>query len=172
MKKATLFGGAMDDKSTKEYKDSVLIGSLLAKKGYDVISGGYLGMMEAVSKGAIESGGKAIGYTCSGFASTKGNDYLTEKIVTKDMFSRLRGLISQSELFVVQKGGVGTFSELFLVWDIFRKQKNPPKIYLIGNHWKNVINSVEPLVNPKELELLTFCNDYDDFFKLFEEGNN
>lgn len=59
---ATFFGGAMNDTESKEYKDSVRIGQILHDKGYHIKNGGYRGLMEAVSKGAKESGGVVMGY--------------------------------------------------------------------------------------------------------------
>ena len=168
MKKATLFGGTVNDTTTKEYKDTVLIGKLLAEKGYIVISGGYRGMMEAVSKGAVENGGTAIGVTCADFKSTKGNKYLTTTVVADNIFRRLRDLIISSDVFIVQKGGIGTLSELFLTWDILRKQDNPLEIYLIGDHWHDIINAIEPLLSDKEWDIPITCKDYKEFEILFE----
>lgn len=46
MKKyATFFGGAINDRTTKEYSDSILIGELLALNGYTIKNGGYRGLM-------------------------------------------------------------------------------------------------------------------------------
>lgn len=41
-----------------------------------VKSGGYYGIMEAISKGVTETGGKSVGVTCKTFPSTKGNNFL------------------------------------------------------------------------------------------------
>ena len=44
-------------------EDIVRVGQLLAEKGYTVISGGFSGTMEDISKGAKSAGGKTIGIT-------------------------------------------------------------------------------------------------------------
>ena len=75
-KTAVVFGSALKTLTgTKEYQDTVLIGEILATKGYKVKSGGYYGIMEAISKGVSEAGGIAIGHTCATFPTTKGNQY-------------------------------------------------------------------------------------------------
>ena len=115
-KTAVIFGSALRTLTgTKEYQDTVLIAEILAKNGYIVKSGGYYGIMEAASKGAAEAGGHVIGHTCRTFPTTTGNQYLTETIPGSDIYDRLRLLIEGTDVFVVQRGGVGTLTELFLV---------------------------------------------------------
>lgn len=167
-KYATLFGGAMNITDTPEYKDTVKIGALLAEKGYIVKNGGYGGMMEAVSKGATEAGGKVIGFTCATFGDHPGNKYLSTEIQRHDIYDRLRSLISGSELFIVQRGGVGTLSELFLVLDVIRKMDTKPKVILVGMFWLNVITAVEPMMRPKEAKSITVVADYEALVPIIE----
>ena len=157
---ATVFGGGSKDTSTQEYKDTILIGNLLAEKGYIVKSGGYYGIMEAISKGVSEMNGVAIGHTCKSFPTTKGNSYLTETIPADDIYDRLRMLISETDVFIFQRGGIGTLSELFLVLDISRKMRNKPKVYLVGNFWNEILGSVSFLFNTGEEKLYTIINDF------------
>lgn len=159
---ATVFGGGSKDTSTQEYKDTILIGNLLSEKGYIVKSGGYYGIMEAVSKGVSEMGGVAIGHTCKVFPTTKGNSYLTETIPADDIYDRLRMLISETDVFIFQRGGIGTLSELFLVLDVSRKMENNPKVYLVGNFWNEILGSVSFLFNTGEEKLYTIINDFRD----------
>ena len=165
MKYASVFGGAMNDTTTKEYIETVEIGRILSENGYIIKNGGYRGMMEASSKGAYESGGKSIGYTCKSFPTTKGNEYLTETVVCEDIYDRLRLLIQDSDLYIIQKGGIGTLSELFLTLDLVRKKKDPKKIILIGEYWKDIIVSISPLLSEKETQLVTIVNDYSEIKK-------
>lgn len=163
-KYAVFFGGAMNDTTTKEYTDSILIGKLLAEKGYIVKNGGYRGLMEAVSMGATSiENGKAIGFTCKTFGSVKGNDYLTETIPCEDIYDRLRALITNSELFVVQAGGVGTLSELSLVLDVVRKRNVKPRIFVLGENWSNVMQSVKAIMPENDFNCIIFCRDFEEF---------
>lgn len=163
-KYATLFGGAMNDTKSQEYNDTIEIGSLLATQGYVVKNGGYRGMMEAVSKGATESGGIAIGYTCRSFGSYPGNEYLTYEMPQDDLYDRLRQLIEGTNLFVVQKGGIGTIAELMLTLDIVRKIKGErPRIILVGAFWAPIMESMKQLMHPKEQNLWVVVNDLGQF---------
>jgi uncharacterized protein (TIGR00725 family) len=162
---ATLFGGGFNDTTTQEYKDTVEIGKMLAKKGYTVKNGGYTGLMEAVSKGATENGGQAIGYTCETFRSVKGNDYLTVTSPSKDIYDRLRNLIEGTDIYIFQKGGIGTLSEFFTVWDELRKRKDTPKMILVGEHWYLILESLCDLITLKELDKLKVVKRIEDLGK-------
>ena len=60
----TIFGGTKPQPGDADYREAERLGSLLARAGHTVITGGYIGTMEAVSKGAAEAGGHVIGVTC------------------------------------------------------------------------------------------------------------
>lgn len=152
MKKyAALFGGSGNNTKSKEYLETVEIGSFLAKQGYIIKNGGYGGMMEAVSKGATELGGKAIGVTCKQVGSLEGNTYLSETIVTDKLYDRLKILIEDTSVFIVQRGGIGTLSEVFLALDIIRKEpkEQQPKMYFIGAIWVDLITCLKTNLIPE-----------------------
>ena len=66
--KVTVFGGARTIPGDSLYAEAYELGSLLAKAGHSVLTGGYIGTMEAVSRGAAEAGGHVIGITCDEIA--------------------------------------------------------------------------------------------------------
>lgn len=162
----TFFGGAMDIKDSKEYLETIEIARILGRKGYTIKSGGYRGIMEAASLGGYETGTNVIGYTCATFPSTIGNEYLNETVVSKDIYDRLRYLIEDSDLYVVQRGGPGTLSELFLTLDVVRKRKKRPKILLIGKFWNQILENISDLIGKKDLSLLTIIEDINDIEQL------
>jgi uncharacterized protein (TIGR00725 family) len=137
--KATFFGGSYFNQNSKLYEESIEIGKILAKYNYEVHNGGYSGLMEAVSIGAEQANGKSIGHLCTSFGSNKGNIFLTDVIPHDSIYTRLNSLIEGTDLFIVQKGNVGTLSELFLTLDIVRKMKliNRPKIIVFGEWFDN-----------------------------------
>lgn len=164
-KYATLFGGGYNNTETKEYKETILIGELLAQNDYIVKNGGYRGLMEAVSKGATSKDGVAYGFTCSTFPSTKGNEFLTKTIVCDDLYDRLRCLIRGTDLFIVQRGSIGTLAELFLCMDIIRKmdKDDRPEIILIGNFWGAIFKPFsEILFSSDEMDLIRIVDDVED----------
>ena len=172
MRYAALFGGSGKNRESKEYKETVKIGALLQDKGYVVKNGGYGGMMEAVSKGITDAGGKAIGITCKQVGAEEGNEFLSETIVTQTLYERLEILINNTDLFIVQKGGIGTLSEVFLTLDIIRKKqiKDRPQLYFIGNFWNEIITSLKINIIPKyEHDLFIVVPDYDELNKIINK---
>ncbi len=132
MKFATTFGASKVE-DEKLYKEGIELGKFLAKKGYIVKCGGYGGLMEAVSKGVREAGGEVIGITLKQFENIRDkNPYLTKKIVANDLYERLKLLIEGSEVFIVQKGSIGTLNELFMVWALKYGLGYDIRICLIG----------------------------------------
>ena len=65
----TVFGSSRATPVDPVYRDARRLGRLLAVAGYAVRSGGYSGVMEAVSRGAAEAGGQAIGVTVESWSS-------------------------------------------------------------------------------------------------------
>ncbi len=169
MKKyAALFGGSGNDTNSKEYLETVEIGSFLTKQGYIVKNGGYGGMMEAVSKGTTESGGSAIGVTCKQVGPAEGNQYLSETIVTEKLYDRLKLLIENTTVFIVQRGGIGTLSEVFLALDIIRKEPKlwQPKLYFVGYIWNDVVASLKATLIPEyEHDLFQIVKDSEELYQ-------
>ncbi|MDQ3804788.1 MAG: LOG family protein, partial [Acidobacteriota bacterium] len=57
----TIFGGSKCNEDSPEYADALEVGRLLAEAGFTICTGGYLGVMEAASRGARERGGRVLG---------------------------------------------------------------------------------------------------------------
>ena len=158
---ATIYGGSQNIKDSKEYLETIELAKRLANKGYTIKTGGYFGIMEAASIGATSVGGKAIRYTCAEFPSVRGNKFLTQNVVCENIFQRLELLIKKTDLFIVQRGSVGTMSELFLTLDIVRKMEQKPPIILVGEFWESIIVSLDYLVSAKDLSLMTLVYNID-----------
>lgn len=137
----TVFGGSRCTQDAPEYAEAMRLGRLLAEHGYSVCSGGYLGVMEAVSRGAHEAGGHVLGITMNQFQAEP-NRYLKEKIATDHFYDRLQHLIRRSSGFIAVRGGMGTVTELSLVWNklVMRIISDVPLI-LLGDCWPPVFEA-------------------------------
>ncbi|MRJ06853.1 MAG: lysine decarboxylase [Epsilonproteobacteria bacterium] len=161
---ATTFG-ASRVKSGTLYNEGVELGKFLAHKGYIVKCGGYGGMMEAVSRGVYEAGGRVIGIGILPFEGRPENPYLTEKIVVGDIFERLRLLTADSELFVVQRGSIGTLNELFMVWVLKYALNRHARICLIGEEYNALLEC--PFIPPERLGEIEIFDTLEDFKNSF-----
>lgn len=119
-KTITVFGSAIPEEKDYEYTFAYNLGAALAKEGYNVCSGGYYGIMEAVSKGAGQQGAKVTGVTLK-YLKMEPNKYLTEEIQCYSLFERILKLIELGDGFVVLQGGTGTLLELSALWEMLNK---------------------------------------------------
>lgn len=135
----TVFGSAFVKESDIYYDEIFKIGKLLAGSGYTVCSGGYAGIMEAVSKGAKSASGKTIGITVSDWTS-KPNSYIDEEIKMPNLMDRIMKLINIADAYLILKGGTGTLVELSVTLELMNKKAMEEKpIILFGNFWSNLI---------------------------------
>jgi hypothetical protein len=125
-KRITVFGSAFPINGGEEYEVAYQLGKLLAQKGFDVNTGGYAGIMEAVSKGVSESGGKATGVTLS-YIKSKPNEFLDKIIACDTLFDRITKLIEFGDAYIVLQGGTGTLLELAAIWEYLNKNLMEPK---------------------------------------------
>ncbi|MCW9066772.1 MAG: LOG family protein, partial [Ignavibacteriaceae bacterium] len=76
----TVFGSSKPIDNDNQYLTAYNLGKQLALNGFDVCTGGFNGIMEAASKGAVEGGAEAIGVTAN-LWSSRTNKYVTKEIV-------------------------------------------------------------------------------------------
>ena len=145
LKTITVFGSARPVPGSEAYRQARMLGQQLAQAGFDVVNGGYGGTMQAVSQGATEAGGAAIGVTCALFEDRQrsGNAYLSQTVYTPDLLARLRKLTDLGDGFVVLDGGVGTLLELFLVWNLLTLDVFDKPCVLVGDHWRRALQGLE-----------------------------
>jgi uncharacterized protein (TIGR00730 family) len=139
-KTITIFGSSIPQQGDEQYSAAEKLGELLALKGFNVCNGGNLGIMEAVSRGAVRKGTKAIGVTLdySGFVQNK---YLTEEIQCASLFERITKLIEYGDGYVILQGGTGTLLELAAVWELMNKDLLTVKpIACHSTMWKEIVN--------------------------------
>jgi uncharacterized protein (TIGR00730 family) len=135
----TIFGGSKCREADPEYAQARRVGQLLADAGFTICTGGYLGVMEAASRGAHERGGRVLGITMNQFKSEP-NRYLTDKIATPHFYDRLQQLITRSVGFIALRGGMGTVTEISLVWNKLQTRVLEPRpLVLLGACWPPVV---------------------------------
>src|SRR5258706_5334425 len=116
----TVFGSSRPRENDAEYEEARELGRMLAANGFSVCSGGYGGVMEAVSRGAKEGGGKTYGVTAE-FFSARANSWIDVEVRVATWQDRLFELIRMAHGFVACKGGTGTLVELAVVWEMLNK---------------------------------------------------
>lgn len=156
----TIFGGSKCREGDAAYSQALRVGELLADAGYTICTGGYSGVMEAASRGAHERGGRVIGITMNQFKSEP-NRYLTEKIPSEHFYERLQRLIVQSVGYIALRGGMGTVTEISLVWNkIQTRVLEPRPLVLLGECWPPVVQAWQSnlAVSDEDVQMLKFAN--------------
>lgn len=143
--KITVFGAANTLPGEPLYEDALALGQMLAKAGFDVITGGYIGTMEAVSRGANESGAHVIGITCrdiEAWRNGKANQWVIEEQQFDTLDQRLEELIRSCDAALALPGGIGTLVEIALTWNQMVIHAIDPKpLVIIGPAWKVVFDT-------------------------------
>ena len=142
-KTVTVFGSSLPEEGDPEYETAYQLGKILGENNLNVCTGGYQGIMDAVSKGAADAGAEAIGITVSVFHAIP-SKYLTSEIRCETLFERLTKLIGHGDAYIVLQGGTGTLLELSLVWEYLNKGLIPVKpVAVHDSMWMNIVNLME-----------------------------
>ena len=157
----TIFGGSRCTEKSEEYQQAQELGGRLAEAGFTICTGGYLGVMEAASRGAREKGGRVLGIVMNQFKSEP-NRFLTDKVATNHFYERLQNLIDRSVGFVAIRGGMGTVTEISLVWNKLQTRViNPRPLVLLGECWKPVVKAWQDnlVVSDQDVSVLSFAEN-------------
>ena len=159
----TIFGGSKCREDSTEYREAKSLGAQLAEAGFTICTGGYLGIMEAASRGAREKGGRVLGIVMNQFKSEP-NRYLTDKVASDHFYDRLQNLITRSVGFVAFRGGMGTVTEISLVWNKLTTGvigKRP--LVLVGDCWEPVVEAWKAnlVVSDSDTSFLDFAANAD-----------
>ena len=136
----TVFGGSKPRAGEPAYLEAFSLGKLLAEAGHTVLTGGYIGSMEAVSQGASQAGGHVIGVTCSQIEAWRPggpNPWVKEEMRFSTLRERLFALIDTCEAAIALPGGAGTLAEISVMWNhLLTHSIEARPLILVGAGWK------------------------------------
>ena len=143
-----VFGSSDPVEGDPDYALARRVGDLLGREGFLVVTGGYAGVMEAASRGAVEAGGRALGITSSALSPLRAspNRWLTDHIETIDLFERTRELMNRSQGYIILPGKAGTLAEVTFLWALHRARLLGERpIALLGSPWRGFLEGVGTL---------------------------
>ncbi len=163
----TVFGGSQPKPDSPAYAEAYTLGKLLAGAGHAVLTGGYMGTMEAVSRGASEAGGHVIGVTCEEIENWRkalANAWVKEERKKKTLMERLEALITGCDAAIALPGGPGTLAEIALMWNLMVVESiHRRPLILVGDGWQAVFDQVftqQGIYTPQtQRDLLKFAPD-------------
>ena len=135
---------------------------LLAEEGFEIITGGGPGIMEAANRGAYESGKVSVGCNIELPFEQVANPYLTKSLSFKYFFVRKTMFIKYSNAYIIFPGGFGTMDELFEALTLIqtRKIRNFPVVLFGSQYWRGLLAWVtstmlnEKNISPEDLGLM------------------
>ena len=166
-----IFGSARIRKGDAAYKEVFRIAQGLAEAGFDIVTGGGPGLMQAANAGqkSAWSGTKSIGLTIRLPQEQKANSYLDIKKEFSAFSARLDEFMALSDAVVVATGGIGTLLELFYTWQLIQVGHVPMKpIVLYGKMWTGLLSWMRSevlargLVDGGDLKYIVHLNSVDE----------
>ena len=164
----TVFGSARTEENDFYYKESEKLGNMLAHKGYNVMTGGGPGIMEAANRGAYENGNvESIGLNIDLEHEQITNHYTTKNLSFDYFFSRKVMLVKYSVAYVIFPGGFGTLDELFEALTLVQSKKViGVKIFVIGtDFYQPLLDFIETkllagnMIDKDDLEMIKLTDD-------------
>jgi uncharacterized protein (TIGR00730 family) len=126
------------------------LGRLAAGRGIRIVNGGgRVGMMGAVSDGALGAGGQVVGVIPRHLMRRElGHRGLTELHVVDTMHSRKQLMFELSDAFAVLPGGFGTLDETFevITWKQLGLHDKPIVLVNQDGYWERLAQMVDGMV--------------------------
>src|SRR5688572_18993862 len=140
-KGVSVFGSARTAEDNEYYLAARETGKLLAEAGFEVITGGGPGIMEAANRGAFEAGKVSVGCNIELPFEQLPNPYQTRMLSFKYFFVRKTMFIKYSNAYVIFPGGFGTMDELFEALTLIqtRKIRNFPVVLFGSQYWRGLL---------------------------------
>ncbi|CAI6144310.1 MAG: hypothetical protein SPLUMA2_SPLUMAMAG2_01858 [uncultured Sulfurimonas sp.] len=165
----TIFGSARTKRNTKYYNQAKKLASLLANRGYNIMTGGGPGIMEAANKGAHEYDVESIGLNIDLPFEQKLNPYTSKELTFDYFFSRKVMLVKYSMAYVIFPGGFGTLDELFEALTLVQTRKvTGVKIFVIGSEfYQPLLQFVEDkllgegMIDQEDLEMICLTDEFE-----------
>ncbi|MEW6666815.1 MAG: TIGR00730 family Rossman fold protein [Thermodesulfobacteriota bacterium] len=162
----TIFGSARCLPGSAPYLSAEKAARLLVQNGFNVISGGGPGVMEAANKGAAEAGGKSVGLHIHLPNEQAENPFANVRLDFNYFFIRKVMFVKYAVAYLILPGGFGTLDELFEAITLIqtRRIRAFPVVLLHSAYWKGLMDwirntlLVEKAISESDLELFNIVD--------------
>jgi len=173
----SIFGSARTHPDDPNYAAARETARLLGNAGFEIITGGGPGIMEAANRGAHDANAMSVGCNIELPFEQKPNPYLTKSLTFKYFFIRKTMFIKYSNAYVIFPGGFGTMDELFEALTLIqtRKIRNFPVVMFGSQYWRGLLSWLtstmlnEKMINADDLSLIHLTDSPVDAVKFIIE---
>jgi hypothetical protein len=163
----SIFGSARTAPDDPHYAAAVETGRLLAEAGFQIITGGGPGIMEAANKGAKLGGGLSVGCNIELPFEQGANPYVDRLVEFRYFAVRKTMFVKYSLAFIIFPGGYGTLDELFEALTLIQTGKiNHFPVILFGTaYWAGLVRWLqtkvarERKISASDLDLTVLTDD-------------
>jgi uncharacterized protein (TIGR00730 family) len=144
----SIFGSARALREDPVYAAARDTARAVAAAGFDVLSGGGPGVMEAASRGCAEAGGRPIGLSIELPDEQPTNEYVQSEIRFRYFFTRKLMFVRYSCAFLIFPGGFGTLDEAFEALTLVQTHKIPhfPILLYRDAYWNGLKAQLDAMV--------------------------
>jgi uncharacterized protein (TIGR00730 family) len=180
--RVAIYGSARTKPNEKAYKLVHQLAKLVAKEGFDIVTGGGPGLMDAASRGhhAGSKGKKvhSVGLTVKLPKEQFDGYHLDIKKDFNKFSKRLDNFMKYSNVFVVAPGGVGTVLEFFYTWQLMQVNHtcNVP-IILLGDMWESLLDWIKnyplrrKLLSKKDMDVIYQTNTCHQALSIIQQAH-
>jgi uncharacterized protein (TIGR00730 family) len=165
----SVFGSARMKPGSRYYQLAVDVAKELVKHGFNVLTGGGPGIMEAANKGAQEQKGNSVGVAIELPNEEAANKYIDHGRLQsfKYFFVRKVMFVKYAHGFVVMPGGFGTFDEFFEAMTLVQTKKTQafPIVLMGSDYWKGLVDWIkttvvqEKMIAPEDVNMFYVTDD-------------
>ena len=163
----TVFGSARVGRRNRYYAAARRVAAALGREGFNIITGGGPGVMEAANRGARDSGVLSIGCNIELPFEQGLNEFVDLGMEFRYFFVRKTMFVKYAEGFVIFPGGFGTLDELFEALTLIQtgKVEHFPVVLYGKDYWKGLLQWIrekplyEEKISPEDLDLVTITDD-------------
>ena len=166
----TIFGSARVKPGDETYEKTYEIAKKLSMHGYNIITGGGPGVMEAGNKGAKEGGAQSVGLNIELPLEQSPNPYSTLRLDFQYFFVRKVMFVKYAQAYIGMPGGFGTMDEIFEALTLIQtKRIKPFPVILVGTqYWTGLLEWIRntlvygKYISPEDLDFFTLLDDPDE----------
>jgi uncharacterized protein (TIGR00730 family) len=173
----SIFGSARVTPESETYQMTELAARRLVECGFNIISGGGPGVMEAANKGASEAGGKSVGLHIQLPKEQEANDYANVRLEFRYFFIRKVMFVKYAVAYIIMPGGFGTLDELFEAMTLIQTDRirSFPVVLVDSDFWGGLVDWLKSallkrkLISPEDTDIFSVVDTPDEAVNIIKK---